>query len=105
LRQINARTDKIDVEHSRVVEKNRGLAPTVISLAREVKAAKDDAVGQLGIKEELEEATEDAVEAKRRWRIMKSVVAAAVVGSGIDWASEEGLRELVLDDETVDGIE
>jgi len=37
--------------------------------------------------------------AKKRWRIMKSVVAAIIAGSGVDWARNNDLRNLVLDEE------
>lgn len=87
------------------MEKNRELAPTVITIAREVKAMREDAVERSGLRGELEEAREEAREEKRKWRIMKSVVGAVVVGSGVDWAGEGRLRELVLDDETVDGFD
>ena len=105
LQQIKANTTKIDAEHTAAVKKNRELAPDVIASAREVKAANDEAVATSGLTEQLEEAAEEVREGKRRWRIMKSVVAAVVAGSGIDWASDDRLRELVLDDETGDGID
>ena len=86
-----------------VVKKNQTLAPDLIALAREVRAAKGDAVAASGFQDRLEEAREDSVEARKRWRIMKSVVAAVVVGSGVDWASDDSLKELVLDDEDEGG--
>ena len=84
------------------MKKNRDLAPVLIALAREVRAAKDDVVAASSLKEQLEEARDDSDEARKRWRIMKSVVAGVVAGSGVDWASDDLLRELVLDDETED---
>ena len=36
---------------------------------------------------------------RSRWRTMKSLMGAVIVGSGIDWARDEQLRELVANDE------
>lgn len=84
------------------MKKNQNLAPSVTALAREVELARNSAIAESTLKVELDEAQEEAVQAKKRWRIMKSVVGAVVVGSGIDWASDDTLRELVLDNEEDD---
>ncbi|KAK8246886.1 hypothetical protein HDK90DRAFT_24130 [Phyllosticta capitalensis] len=48
------------------------------------------------LKEELEAAEREMRDARRRWRVMKGVAAGVVVGSGVDWAEDEGLRGLVM---------
>ena len=91
-----------EADRTRSIEYNQGLAPSVITLAQEMELARDDAIAQSAFTEQLAEAQQDAGEAKRRWRIMKSVVVAVIVGSGVDWASNEALRDLVLDNEDED---
>ena len=51
------------------------------------------------LRSRLEQLDEEAATARTRWRIIKSVVAGVVVGSGIDWAADETLLKLVIDDE------
>ncbi|KAK8220903.1 hypothetical protein IWZ01DRAFT_22841 [Phyllosticta capitalensis] len=48
------------------------------------------------LKDELEAAEREMRDARRRWRVMKGVAAGVVVGSGVDWAEDEGLRGLVM---------
>ncbi|KAK8199804.1 uncharacterized protein BKA78DRAFT_13148 [Phyllosticta capitalensis] len=48
------------------------------------------------LKKELEAAEREMRDARRRWRVMKGVAAGVVVGSGVDWAEDEGLRGLVM---------
>lgn len=91
-----------EADRTRSIADNQGLAPSVITLAQEMELARNDAIAQSAFTEQLAEAQEDASEAKRRWRIMKSVVVAVIVGSGVDWASNEALRDLVLDKEDED---
>ena len=44
--------------------------------------------------------TEDEVKvAREKRRILKSVLASIIAGSGVDWTREEDLTNLVLDDE------
>ncbi|KAK7534185.1 uncharacterized protein J3D65DRAFT_632677 [Phyllosticta citribraziliensis] len=59
------------------------------------------------LKAELEAAEREMREAQRRWRVMKGVAAGVVVGSGVDWAEDEGLRGLVMgaDDDDELGFE
>lgn len=87
------------------MKKNQDLAPSLVTLAREVDTARNDAIAKSALVDQLAEAQADAAEAKKRWRIMKSVVAAVIAGSGIDWASDDTLRELVLDNEEDDDDE
>jgi len=46
--------------------------------------------------EELDVASKQS---KQRWRIMKNTASAVVVGSGVDWARDPKLLEIVLDDD------
>jgi hypothetical protein len=70
-----------------------GMARRVVRLAGEVA---DGGAGEQG--EEWEAAERDEREARRKWRIMKGLVAGVVVGSGVQWVEDEELVELVLDE-------
>lgn len=37
---------------------------------------------------------------KQRWRVIKGVAAGVVAGSGVDWAGDDELCDIVLDPET-----
>ena len=82
-----------------MITKNRDLASSLNTIAREVETHRKIIVATSSLNGQLDEAEEDSAEARKRWRIMKSVVAAIIAGSGIDWARDDSLRELVLDEE------
>jgi hypothetical protein len=45
---------------------------------------------------EYQSAEEELRETRVRWDMIRNVVQAVVVASGVDWVRDEGLRELVL---------
>ena len=53
---------------------------------------------------EIESLKEDLRSSRLKRRILKSVVSAMVAGSGLNWAEDERLRELVLDNEEEDDV-
>jgi hypothetical protein len=97
--------DIIDVESRslRLSRQNVDLAAEVLSLAEETHKHKD------AVKEDSEQAKqivqlEREVKASRqRWRVMKATASAIVAGSGVEWAADEHLRSMVLDEDD-DGV-
>lgn len=81
-----------------IARKNAGLAETMIALANEADTQKED-VKEPGMREQIDELERSLKVSRQRWRIMKGTVSGVVAGSGIDWARDPELRELVLDDE------
>lgn len=80
-------------------EKNKELAQTLLALAEEIKSQSTEEIEDPKLRAQLQELDSRIQMARRRRRIMKSVVAGMVVGSGINWANNAMLRELVMDDE------
>ncbi len=89
----------LSADNTRVMEKNRALTATLLALVHEVQAQQDDVTKDAGFSAQLYRLREDTATARQRWRIMKSVVAAVIAGSGVDWARDDTLRDLVLDEE------
>lgn len=85
------------------VKINRELTGTLLNLAAEaeVKVIQDDIDPKL--RDQLDNLEEQIEMQRSKWRVMKKVVSAIVVGSGIDWARNDEFRELVMDDENGDG--
>jgi hypothetical protein len=80
-------------------EKNKELAQTLLDFAEEMKSQSIEEIEDPKLRAQLQELDSRVQMARRRWRIMKSVVAGMVVESGINWANDAMLRELVMDDE------
>lgn len=78
---------------------NQGLIAKLLGLTDLLKEQHVDSIQDVELRSNLKIAQDDTKETKHRWRIMKSLVAAVVAGSGVDWAHDDELRDLVLDDE------
>lgn len=83
----------------RLMERNRELASTLIKLTDQIRLQQLNALNDSNLIDRLEKLKSDTEIGKRRWRVMKSLMAGTVVGSGINWASDNKLKTLVLDDE------
>ena len=90
----------LSADHIRAVEKNRVLTATLLALVKRVQAQRNGATKDPTFSAQLDKLRDDTATARQRWRIMKSVVAAVIAGSGVDWAGDDTLRSLVLDEET-----
>ncbi|MCJ1250239.1 hypothetical protein MMC30_007465 [Trapelia coarctata] len=81
------------------MRQNQELTTTLLGLTSQLQTQDVESIENAELRSQLKTMQEETKESKRRWRIMKSLTAAVVAGSGIDWARNDDLRELVLDDE------
>lgn len=75
------------------------MAATLWDLASQLKAQDLDGIDDIELREKLERSQKESRESRRRFRILKGLTAGVVAGSGVDWARDDELRALVLDDE------
>ncbi|KUJ07924.1 uncharacterized protein LY89DRAFT_659514 [Mollisia scopiformis] len=96
-----ARDDLIQVqtEHITTANRNVELAASMIALAKEANAQTKDDISDPKVRQQLDRLEELLKVSKRKWRIMKGTASATIVGSGVDWARDPKLLEVVLDDE------
>ena len=71
----------------------------MLKLADKVKAQSVDDLGDPGLRQQVESAEKDVKDSRKRAKTLKGIISAMIVGSGINWAADEELRDLVLDDE------
>lgn len=92
------------VEKKNVValETNKKLAQTLLPLAQEMKAQSTDDIQDPQLRAEIHAAEKEAKNARKTVRLLKGVLSGMIVGSGVNWAEDEVLRELVMDDEDDD---
>jgi predicted nucleic acid-binding Zn-ribbon protein len=79
--------------------RNRELAATMLSLAEEMKAQSARDIEDPRLRDQVSAVEQELRESRRRMKTLKGVLSAMIVGSGINWAADEGLTELVMDDE------
>jgi hypothetical protein len=88
-----------EVDNLRTLEQNRELTASLHVLTTELQARQDSVLANSSLSAQLDQAREDQAIARKRWRIMKTVVSAIIAGSGVDWARNGALRDLALDEE------
>ncbi|KAH6663895.1 centromere protein H (CENP-H)-domain-containing protein [Halenospora varia] len=86
----------IEREHITRARKNTDLAKKMIALAEEANTRKRDDISSKA-REKLQEMEESVKTSRQRWRIMKGTASGTIVGSGVDWARDPKLLEIVLD--------
>ncbi|KAF3042424.1 hypothetical protein E8E12_008726 [Didymella heteroderae] len=80
-------------------QKNRELSKTMLALAEAMKAQSADDIEDPKLREQIRTVEKELKESRRRMKTLKGILSAMIVGSGINWAADESLTELVLDDE------
>jgi hypothetical protein len=99
------RNELIMVESENIViaRKNTELATTMIALAKDANTQRKDNIEDPKAKQQLDELELAMKTSRQRWRIMKGTASATIAGSGIDWARDPKLLEIVLDNDGDDG--
>ncbi|UPX14663.1 uncharacterized protein EKO05_0005138 [Ascochyta rabiei] len=80
-------------------QKNRALSKTMLALAEAIKSQSTEDIEDARLREQIRSAEKELKESRRRAKTLKGVLSAMIVGSGINWAADEKLTELVIDDE------
>ena len=99
LQSLLEKTNDAEAEILRIMEQNRTLTADILEISEKIHVQRAEALADAGLNMHLEQCRAETTIAKKRWRMMKSVVAAVIAGSGVDWASSDVLRDLVIDDE------
>jgi type VI protein secretion system component VasA len=99
LQVANSRLATLERESIQAIAENKELAREMLKLANELKAEKVEEVEDARIRKQLEKLEDEVKKARTEWRVMKSLVAGVVAGSGVDWAKDPKLLSLVLDEE------
>lgn len=92
----------IQVKSIRVCRQNMELTSELFALAEQAKQKKAVRVDDPRVQQEIDKLTREVKTSRQRWRVMKGVASGVVAGSGVDWAKDEDLRNIVLDPEDED---
>jgi hypothetical protein len=79
--------------------KNRELSSTMLALADEMKVQSAKDIEDLRLRDQVSAVEKELKESRRRMKTLKGVLSAMIVGSGINWAADDVLTSLVMDDE------
>jgi len=90
----------VESEHSIIARKNVELASNMLALAKEANTRRKEDIHDSNSRRQLDELEASMKSSRQRWRIMKGTAGATIVGSGIDWARNPKLVDIVLDNDS-----
>jgi hypothetical protein len=74
----------------------------MLALAEQAKGEGKEDISDAGLRGKVARLEEEVRESRMRYRLLRGVAGAVVVGSGMDWGRDVALRELVLEGESED---
>lgn len=86
-----------EVQNLELHQRNQELARQLLESAKDDDSWRE-ALDDDDLKAQLEQLEADRKKSKSRWEVMKSVASAIVVGSGVNWAEDDELTALVIDE-------
>lgn len=92
----------VQVQSIRVCRENVELTGTLFELAEQAKRKKAVRLDKPEVQQEMDKLTREVKASRQRWKVMKGVASGIIAGSGVDWAKDEDLRNIVLDPEDED---
>ncbi|KAF2263709.1 hypothetical protein CC78DRAFT_581088 [Lojkania enalia] len=78
---------------------NRELSRTLLALAGELRSQSTQDIEDPKLRDRVQVMDKNVRDVRRRMKTLKGILSGMIVGSGLDWAADETLRELVMDDE------
>lgn len=87
----------LELENLQVNEKNQELVRQLLELTDEDASWRNE-LEDAGLKAQLAELEAEHKRSKAKWDTMKNIASAVVVGSGVNWAENKSLSDLVLDE-------
>ena len=87
----------LEVQNLELHQRNQELARQLLESAKDDDSWRE-ALDDDDLKAQLEQLEADRKKSKSRWEVMKSVASASVVGSGVNWAEDDELTALVIDE-------
>ncbi|KAI0109491.1 centromere protein H (CENP-H)-domain-containing protein [Nemania sp. FL0031] len=88
----------VEIRALRLGRENVALAERLLDLAKEADQGRTELLsGDSEYAPEIARLEAEVKGSRRKWRVLKDTASAIVAGSGVDWASDAELRDIVLD--------
>lgn len=86
-----------------IAQKNTELSRKMLALVEEANNQRKEDINDPKARRQLDELDAEMGISRRRFRIMKGTVSATIAGSGVDWARDPKLLEVVMDEDGMEG--
>jgi hypothetical protein len=87
----------LEVDNLRINQENQELVRQLLELTKQDSSWRER-LQDADLASQLESVEADLKTRKAKWETMKNIASAVVVGSGLNWADDDALRALVLDE-------
>ena len=94
---------RVESEHIVTARKNVELSTMMLGLAEKANTQRKEDIDDPKARRQLDDLEALLKSSRQRWRIMKGTASATIAGSGVDWARDPQLLEIVLENEGKDG--
>ncbi|PWY64668.1 hypothetical protein BO83DRAFT_322199 [Aspergillus eucalypticola CBS 122712] len=91
------RLSSLEVENSQIHRQNQELVRELLALTEDDESWREN-LEDAELKAQLDQLDADRRKSKAKWETMKNIASGMVVGSGMNWAEDERLTALVLDE-------
>lgn len=91
------RLSNLGVENLQINQENQELVRQLLDLTKK-DASWRERLQDADLASQLDDLEADLKTTKAKWETMKNIASAIVVGSGLNWADDDTLRAMVLDD-------
>lgn len=86
-----------EVENLKINQENQELVRDLLELTKEDSSWRER-LQDVDLASQLDQIEAELKMSKAKWETMKNIASAMVVGSGVDWADDDTLRAMVLDE-------
>ncbi|EAW09734.1 centromere protein H [Aspergillus clavatus NRRL 1] len=87
----------VEVQNLQLNQRNQELVGQLLDMTKDDMSWREDLQDE-DLRAQLEELESERRKSRARWETMKSIASAIVVGSGVNWAEDDSLTALVLDE-------
>lgn len=94
---------RVEAENVVTARTNAELAKTMLALAEEANTHRKEDIEDPKLRHQLDDLEAEMKMSRQKWRIMKGTASATIVGSGVDWARDPKLLDIVLDNDGDEG--
>lgn len=94
---------EVEVQSLRTSRRNVDSASEVLWLAEQVNRDHAKSIRDPQLEMEMRSLEMETKQSRQRWKLIKGTASAMVAGSGVDWAGDAELRNVVLDPDDDDG--
>lgn len=92
----------MESEHMILSRENVELSAQMLELAAQANTLRKEDIDDPKARRQLDDLEVTVKASRARWRIMKGTASGTIAGSGVDWARDPKLLEIVLDREGED---